>query len=177
MLGVVGIDRAAWAASYFPQDLPADWRLSYLANDCDCLLLPPDSWCGENSPAGTSIWRDMLDDVPDRLQLFLQVPPGAMPAAACFEPFAGCRPALLVERPTALPVDWPQWCADGPDQWCDAAGRRLLRWQVDEADLRAWRARAEALGTDVRALMLDGPAGSPSALQDLRMILQILGIA
>jgi hypothetical protein len=176
MLGVVGFEHAAWAASYFPQDLPADWRLAYLANDCDCLVLPPASWCAQGA-AAASFWPDVLEEAPQTLRLFLQTPPDRIPAAACFEPFAEFSPALLVQDQVPLPVEWPQWRADGADQWVDAAGRRLVRWRVDEADLRDWRSRAERLAPDVCALVLDGPAGSPSALRDLRIMLQIMGIA
>lgn len=176
MLGVVGFERAAWTASYFPQDLPADWRLAYLANDCDCLVLPPASWC-DQAAAATSGWPEALEEAPQTLRLFLQMPQDRMPPVACFDPFAEHSPALLVQDRVPLPVDWPQWCADGADQWVDATGRRLVRWQVDGADLRDWRSRAERLAPDVRALVLDGPAGSPSALRDLRIMLQIMGIA
>jgi hypothetical protein len=176
MLGVVGFGHAAWAASYFPHDLPADWRLAYLANDCDCLVLPPASWCDQGG-AAASLRADAVEEAPRTLRLFLQLPPDRIPPAACFAPFAELSPTLLVQKQVPLPLDWPQWCADGADQWVDAAGRRLVRWQVDEVDLRDWRARAERLASDVRALVLDGPAGSPSALRDLRIMLQIMGVA
>ena len=36
LLGTQGWQRAEWIGSYYPADLPPDWRLAYYANDCGC---------------------------------------------------------------------------------------------------------------------------------------------
>ena len=40
----LGWDHAAWAGRYYPEDLPADWRLSYFANEFPGVSLEPDAW-------------------------------------------------------------------------------------------------------------------------------------
>ena len=44
LLGTAGWERPGWAARYYPDGMPADWRLDYYANDCDCVLLTPEDW-------------------------------------------------------------------------------------------------------------------------------------
>ena len=46
LLGTAGWDRSDWLDAYYPPDLPAEWRLAYYANECNCVLLPATGWCG-----------------------------------------------------------------------------------------------------------------------------------
>lgn len=40
----VGFDDSAWAASYYPDNCPADWRIAYFSNDFRGVYLPFDTW-------------------------------------------------------------------------------------------------------------------------------------
>lgn len=39
-LGTVGWNRGFEAAGFYPEDLPEEWRLTYLSNELDCVLIP-----------------------------------------------------------------------------------------------------------------------------------------
>jgi hypothetical protein len=175
LLGTVGWDRCDWLSDYYPADLPAEWRLPYYANDCGCVLLPADSWCGMDR----RLLAETLDEVEGQLVFFLEQPVGE-PSGACanLSLFASLPAVLLVDRPDPGSVFLPQWVAQGAGIWVDRdSGAGLIRWQVDVMDLRELRARADALSETVRGLVLDGPAASPAAVPELRTMLELMGIA
>jgi hypothetical protein len=176
LLGTVGWYRADWAVAYYPPDLPADWCLAFIANACDCVLLRPDAWCAAGAESDPRL-AAAVDEAPDTLVFFLQVPPDTVPSPAALAKFVGRPVALLVDRPLTLPGEWPQWHADGDGAWVAPEGPRVLTWWVDEVDLRAWRDRASQLDPGLYALLLDGPAASPAQVLELRTLLQLMGIA
>lgn len=172
MLGTAGWQRADWEGAYYPADLPPDWRLAYYANDADCVLLTAGQWL-RPSPD----WVEALDEAPGELVLFLLAPddPAAVPDAIPGS-LRGHPASLLVERRLPGGVEWPQWAAQGNDQWVDGdSGACLVRWWLETADLRQLRARAETLPAETAALLLDGPAATPALLGDLRRLLELLG--
>lgn len=58
-VGSYGWDHPHWQGSFFPDDLPEDWRLSYYANEVSSVLVPENKW---NVPdADLKQWAD---DVP-----------------------------------------------------------------------------------------------------------------
>lgn len=175
LLGTVGWERADWLSAYYPADLPREWRLAYYANDCSCVFLPAASWC--------AVARDLLEEpmqeAPDHLCYFLQAPThGDLGACDNLALFAA-RPAIvLVERIDASQAILPQWVAQGPGVWVDSdSGASLVRWSLDDADLRRLRARAEHLDESVRGVVLDGPAADPGKVPELRTLLELMGKA
>jgi hypothetical protein len=44
MIGAEGWEHAAWSGSFYPDDLPPEWRLSYYANEFSLLLVPLAVW-------------------------------------------------------------------------------------------------------------------------------------
>jgi hypothetical protein len=174
VLGTAGWQRADWDPAYYPPDLPADWRLAFYANDADGVLLSAAQWL--HPGAGD---RAALDEAPQQLSFFLQLPVDDDPAVArALAAFSGRRVVLLASGPAAPPAGWPCWGAQGEDLWVDgASGACLKRWWLESADLRQLRARAETLPADLAALIVDGPAASPALLGDLRRLLELLGRA
>jgi len=65
------------AALFYPDDLPADWRLTYFANAHAAVVVPWSSWsaAGREAIAG---WRD---DVHDGFRFYLEQPPAAVDRA------------------------------------------------------------------------------------------------
>ena len=60
-LGTRGWEFPAWGGSYYPQDLPREWRLAYYANDFPLVLVPQARWVGAASEQGR-VWRDEVSD-------------------------------------------------------------------------------------------------------------------
>ncbi|MGD8642686.1 MAG: hypothetical protein PVI15_00275 [Chromatiales bacterium] len=58
-----------WVRDYYPDDLPADWRLAFYANEFAGVLVPADYWSSADWP-DTAQWRE---DVSDRFRFFLEL--------------------------------------------------------------------------------------------------------
>ena len=175
LLGTVGWDGPAWSDSYFPPDLPGDWRLAYYANDASCVLVPADQWCGV--PAAPL--AALLDELPRGLVFFLEVPPGGgLQGLVNLELFAAHDVVLLVEEGDTTMSSCQKWVAQGPNVWADTGSdRQLVRWSVDTWDLRRLSNEIKSLGGCTMALVLDGPAANPGKLPELQTLLQLLGRA
>ena len=46
-IGVVGWDFPAWSKTYYPEDIPEDWKLAFYANDFAAVVLPESVWGGD----------------------------------------------------------------------------------------------------------------------------------
>jgi hypothetical protein len=173
LLGTVDWERDDWCDSYYPPDLPEDWRLSYYANDCDCVMLPAERWCG----AANSTLQPFLEDPPEGLRLFLEAPHGeALGDSEALDLFAGVDAVVLTRELDPTLAGFPQWLADHEGVWADMrSGDRLVRWTIAHADLRALRVRAEQLPEQTAALVLDGPGSTPQSIPELRTLLELLG--
>lgn len=69
-VGAWGWKHASWENDvFYPDDLPADWRLSYYSNEFELAVIPADYW----SRAETDE-EDWLDDVGDDFEFYLQWP-------------------------------------------------------------------------------------------------------
>ena len=175
LLGTAGWARPAWAADYYPEDLPADWQLDYYANDCDCMLLAPDDWC----PLDADAFAAQLDELPPAFRCFVLPPAGQGPADVALARSADSHGLVwLVDRVDPSYGTLPQWPAHGGDTWCDSeSGACVVRWQIDRFDLRDLRGRAESLDSRAAALVIDGPAGSPGHVAELRALFELMGRA
>jgi hypothetical protein len=175
LLGTVGWRRADWDQGYYPEDLPPDWHLAYLANEADCVFLPESAWRQAAAPD----WLAELDEAPPGFLFLLRLEQPADPlAGAALERFAGRRVVLLVDRPEPRLDGFEQWPALGGDAWAAAGGSaRLLRWSIDSFDLRQLRQRAAAaiVGTPLVGLVIDGPGADPGRLPELRLLFELLG--
>ena len=175
LLGTCGWARAAWAADYYPDDLPADWQLDYYANDCDCLLLEPDDWRSLDVEG----FAAQLDELPPAFRCFVLLRDGQRPADVAFARVADVQGlVLLVDQVDPTFGALPQWPAQAADTWCDPqSGACLVRWRVGAFDLRDLRMRAGSLDARAAALVIDGPAGGPGHIAELRALLELMGRA
>jgi len=64
-----GWNYTAWQGVFYPEDLPADWRLSYYANEFPGLLLPQTEW-QRHPPETLLAWLEELDE---GFQLYLEL--------------------------------------------------------------------------------------------------------
>lgn len=70
-IGTLGWDRTDWVGSFYPADLPAEWRLSYYANEFDAVLIPADRWASE----ATSHVEAWCEDVSGRFRFIAELKP------------------------------------------------------------------------------------------------------
>jgi hypothetical protein len=175
LLGTLGWERDDWLRSYYPEDLPPEWRLAYYANDCACVMLDADQW----GRADHEMLASSLDEVGQRLHFFLEQPSRqSRPARENLALFPADRSVLLVDRPEPEYSPLPQWVAQGAARWIDTrTGTCLLRWSLDVLDMRHLRARVEQMPASVRALVLGGAAASPGRIPELKTLLELMGKA
>lgn len=68
-LGSRDWDLPGWVGSYYPPDLPTDWRLTYYANDFSLVLVPQGRWVGAGPERGRA-WRN---EVSERFRFYLEL--------------------------------------------------------------------------------------------------------
>ncbi len=176
----------AWQ-SFYPEDLPADWVLAYYAHFWRELLVPAGNW---------ETWVEdprWLDEAPEELRLYFQVPEGAggdcpglasrlgtrlggflFPGAAP-EPTAELQPPQVF-RPMPDPVVVGARHAHAFTNGRDTV--LVLEPEVD-LDLRQWRALIEALhavSTSGRGTLAFLHAG-PDEIEQAQTILRLSGLA
>lgn len=66
-VGACGWDLPHWNNSFYPDDLPQDWRLSYYANEFSAVLVPADVWQAEQENL-----EDWGDEVGQGFRFYLQ---------------------------------------------------------------------------------------------------------
>lgn len=183
-VGLTGWQGTAWAEAYYPGDLPADWRLSYYANDFNCVHLPEADWV----MAGDADLEAWLDSVAEGFRFYLSAS-SAVPLARMLK-VASLLGAQLGgfllqqddrrEPPAALRAvqDLPGVSA----AWQGADARLILQLDMGGLDLRAQRACLEGLSDRLKpevphALLLTGEGVGPEQASQLRLLAEMMGIA
>ena len=59
LIGACGWSHPGWSGDFYPQDLPADWRLSYYANEFPVVLITEEEW--HLPEADVSSWCEESD--------------------------------------------------------------------------------------------------------------------
>lgn len=184
-VGLAGWQAATWAETYFPADLPADWRMDYYANAHDCLWLCQADW-GAVGPAG---WAEWAAAVGEGFRFYLQVDSDPTPYAALEAAFGERLGGLLLSAvATSVPDEASQavmWSEPGGllAHWRGGSGNRLFLLDIAGKDLRAQRAMLESvaplIGDDGprHDLILSGSGVGPEQAAELRMLSELLGLA
>lgn len=68
-IAAVGWDHERWCDDFYPPDMPADWRLTYYANEFQAVLVPTSAWLREPMPD----LRQWHDDTPAEFRFYMQV--------------------------------------------------------------------------------------------------------
>ncbi|MBS0001992.1 MAG: hypothetical protein KFF45_02835 [Thioalkalivibrio sp.] len=179
-------ENPAWR-SFYPEDLPADWRLAYHAHFWPELLSPARHW---------PRWaRDdhRLEEVPEELRLYLEVPAGA--GADCARlayrlqtrlggflfPDPAATPLLQLERAQVFRrVDDPVVAgARSAQAWTNGLETVLVLEPETGLDPRQWRALLESLhaaATPDRDTLVFLRSG-PRELEQAQTILRLSGLA
>lgn len=67
-LGAYGWLHPHWLNTFYPEDLPEDWRLGYYSNEFNTVLVPASYWQGLH----VDECEGWLDDVPPEFQFFIE---------------------------------------------------------------------------------------------------------
>jgi hypothetical protein len=69
LVGAYGWKHPQWN-SYYPEELPEDWRLAYYSNEFNAVMVPAAEWLNAD-PETIEGWAD---DVPDQFRFFIELP-------------------------------------------------------------------------------------------------------
>lgn len=179
-------ENPAWR-SFYPEGLPADWRLAYYAHFWPDLLSPVRHW-----PSWAADDR-RLQEVPEELRLYLEVPARAGADCLRIADRLGERlGGLLFPDPAAeapLPLEPAQVFrrvedpvvagAKSAHAWTNGLETALMLEPETGLDPRQWRALLESLraaatpGRDTLAFLRSGPR----ELELAQTILRLAGLA
>ena len=173
VVGARGWQRAGWAGSYYPADVPPEWRLAYYANEFTGVLVPRRDWLGASNAAR----RQWHDDTPAGFRFLIErdsgIPeknmPSAAPLGAKFAGWVGCRDAHQPDCLTAALLSEPA---------ADQADVALCR-AADLEDRRALGRRLTGLAArraPLLALIALEDVG-PADLRELRLLAEVAGLA
>lgn len=177
---------AAWR-SFFPEDLPEDWRLAYYAHFWPELLLPASEW---------SAWIEdprWVDEAPEEIRLYFEVPAGAADVATELASRLGNRlGGLLFPDPEAYEASDPRSTSvfhrlDDPllpglrsaQAFGNEAATVLVLEPEAGLDLRQWRTLLEAIhAATVQAdAALAFMHATPEELDQAQTLLRLSGLA
>jgi hypothetical protein len=88
-LGAYGWRHKHWLNTFYPEDLPEDWQLTYYANEFNTVLVPADYW-RVNEPPDCEHW---LDSVHDDFRFFVECHAGMLDYVSLSE-LSECLKAL-----------------------------------------------------------------------------------
>lgn len=147
-VGAVGWDHAHWVETYYPHDLPAEWRLGFYANEFPAVLVPQQQWQEQ--------WQDLADwaeDVPDEFRFYLQGEVADTRQQSHIQQQLGGRFAGMVS----------------------AAQSDVALIHYNECSLRQWREWLEQKGPRLQAVFLGDPELSIKQLSDFRSLVELMG--
>ena len=67
--GTIGWNFSNWENSYYPEDIPEDWKLAFYANDFSAVAVPEKLWAGESLQQVC----EQLDDLDDGFAVYCLV--------------------------------------------------------------------------------------------------------
>lgn len=148
-LGAIGWDHEAWAGSFYPEDMPPEWRLSYYNTHFDCVLLPYRDW-GARSLETLAAWRE---DTLERFRFLLEHPPGTLTDEdqARIDALAGKAVLLRPEE------------------------NRQVVWFARDANPRELSGQLQAKASEGRVFYVVSLDASQGKLEEVRTLLDVLG--
>lgn len=179
LFGCADWQHARWEAEYYPADLPADWRLSYYANDMDCVLLPEQCWRGVDA-AVLEGWRE---DVAPGFLFFLESSIAAGDEAALGQASALGSALGGVVSATGLARGASGYSAPVPCANPQAGlVRGVLLLDIRNSTLREQRGLLERSAPgfaayDQVAIIVCGQAQNPEQTRDFVQLAQLMDLA
>lgn len=158
------------AAGFFPEDLPADWRLTYFANAFGAVLVPWPDW-READATTLAGWRD---EVHGGFRFLLEAPlaaPGTAQALAGAAAALGPALGMAVDVAAAGHAETPRRCLR-PGTWGDDALAQTTDYAMappaavyaDPRGARRWLDElARRFGAAPRAVLLTRPRSAELA--------------
>ncbi|TXF12851.1 DUF72 domain-containing protein [Pelomicrobium methylotrophicum] len=150
-VGAVDWEHPQWVGSFYPEDLPAEWRLAYYNQWFDCVLVPAHRWMAAAAEE-LARWRA---DTLDRFRFVLETGPQPVPEEA------RARAASLGPK---LGMWYPTKGGGGP----------RLEWLLPGEDMKQLAARLRALAGQGHETYLIGQSPDAEYLNRVVTLLELL---
>jgi len=161
-VGACHWDYEHWQKSFYPHDLPEDWRLSYYANEFSTVLLPASVMC-----CNEQTLESWADDVGEAFRFYALQEAGT----------------AVNERALSLPENFAHCFAGFVDLNSGEAADILIDENsavavinVGSKDLRGWREWLEQSASGLRAIFLKDKSLSYQQLKDFKSLLELLNL-
>ncbi|MEF3193121.1 MAG: hypothetical protein K6346_02725 [Halothiobacillaceae bacterium] len=190
MIALGGFDwrHAAWEGGFYPDDLPAEWRLTFYANEFDALGLVAKAWLAPSLEELTGWVMDtregfrLYSELPARRDPDLEARLGVLrPRLGATLAGEGCPPEIIALAEHFAPV-WALAPVSGllpvAHDLIEALepGRApLIVLNASRVDLRAARRAMEALGPRDGVILLRDAGTGLEALRQLHTLRGLLG--
>jgi hypothetical protein len=157
-VGSAGWQHADWLGSFYPEDLPPEWELTFYNNVFSCVYLDYADWA-TRSGAELSAW---VEDTHDRFRFVLGLGPGG------FDGEARSRAEVLEPRLGAL--------VDAAGAVVPGGNSANIVWLNEELDLRELaRQIAILLGTQGEIYLISR-SHDLSTMNEVKTLLEIMGL-
>ena len=168
-------DHPDWQGTYFPEDLPADWRLSYYANEFSTVLVDVARVLGPDGP-------DWEADTPESFRVVVR-DDGASDVDAVARCLGGRLGAWLLPHRNTQPGRRQALTAFAPVCSVDEAGGECVVCRVDAGQVLHPAVLRESLetlmdyanGVSVAYLFLEGEPPRMDNLQQAKTVAELLG--
>jgi len=177
-IGAVGWQHENWDQDYYPDDLPADWKLDYYANELNCVLLKADLW----QSASEDEIENWNDSIHEYFQFCLEMPTVKVEKAiiekqlSCFESPVWLFGDNCLETTKAITFK-PK---SHPSQILWQSGHKII-WQLDIDGMngREFKEQVELLDPELFegqvCVILSGQ--KQQQIVEFRMIMEMMGRA
>ncbi|HYP67111.1 MAG TPA: hypothetical protein VEP67_02545 [Thiobacillaceae bacterium] len=149
LVGAEGWKHSHWQGTFYPEDLPEDWQLSFYNSQYRCVYLPKSAWAG-CLITDAEMW---LKDTQANFRFILEPPEN-------------------MTRHTATILEAMTGRAFVDDQSTDS---RELLWFPPAPDLRALGRRIEEAVGQGRTLYLLNREGHLPSLERVRSLVEVMG--
>ena len=170
-LGARDWQHPAWQDSYYPEDLPAEWRLAYYANEYRAVLVPAARW----GAAGAQGWAQWLEDTDTEFRFVLEWGP-VQDAATVLAVFGERLSGLWLPAGVAAPPALSHLALGGPGLGGAGARVSVLAPAAPAVCADALRAVATERGAGDVFAFLAGDPPPPAGLAELATLAELLGL-
>ena len=192
-IGTIGWLFDSWDRSYYPEDIPEEWKLGYYANELTAVVVPEEQW----KLADPDQLEEMVEDVHEEFGFYFQIKNDWPTAQECAhlksifaENFFGFlvdtesvkQPADIDDRDFIFPA---HLCTGSGCSWSElaqAVSSDCVIRVTTEADLRLLKQQFEQLAEVVDfsrdvLILVDVAEPAPDFIRQLRTLLELMMIA
>ena len=147
LLGAVGWDHPSWTGQFYPEDMPAEWRLSFYNTEYECVYLPYELWRTVSRETVATWYHDTLP----RFRFLLEQPAGVLSSLELG------LVSTLADKALLAPAQFP-----------------ALLWLPENCDVKALAQELQSYSLPPPRYVISASADL-TQLQQVRTLLHVLG--